>query len=214
MGVSSPSPFNLLIQPYSVLLAVVLIVVICWVALKVLRLRRRPFYSLKIRDPLRAHHWHSSQYLDKPTYCNSCLQLCMSGSSCEACGLCICTDNSCLKMASTTKSCKPLSMASSSTGNTPHFWVKGNLPLCSLCFKCLSPCGNLPKLVDYRCVWCQQTAHEDCVIDMDDGGAGSCTLGPFQSLIIPPNCVSLKLEGWRGRRKWVINCQREWYLLT
>ena len=201
MGVAgpSPSPSHLLLQPSSVLLVVILVVVVCWVVLKALRLHRRPFYSLKIRDPLKAHHWYSSQFLDKPTYCNSCLQLCMSGSSCEACGLCICAENSCLKMASTSKTCKPLSMSSS--GKTPHFWVKGNLPLCSLCFKCLSPCGNLPKLADYRCVWCQQTAHENCVVDMDSSDGISCSLGPFQSLIIPPNCVSLKLEGWRGQRK-------------
>ena len=200
MGVADSSHPQWYLQPSSILLVVVVVVVICWVTLKVLRLRRRNFYSLKICDPLKAHLWHPSTYTSKPTYCNSCLQLCMSGSSCEACGLCICTDNSCLKMASTSKSCKPLSMSSS--GKTPHFWVKGNLPLCSLCFKCLSPCGNLPKLADYRCVWCQKTAHEDCVVDMDgDRGSGLCSLGALQSLIIPPNCVSLKLEGWRGRRK-------------
>lgn len=199
MGVADSSHSQWFLQPSSILLVVVVVVVVCWVTLKVLRLRRRTFYALKIRDPFKAHLWHSSTFADKPTYCNSCLQLCMSGSSCEACGLCICTDNSCLKMASTSETCKPLSMSSS--GKTPHFWVKGNLPLCSLCFKCLSPCGNLPKLADYRCVWCQQTAHEDCVVDMDDRGSGLCSLGPLQNLIIPPNCVSLKLEGWRGGRK-------------
>lgn len=198
MGVVGSSSSQWL-QPSSVLLIVVVVVIVCWVTLKVLRLRQRPFYRLKIRDPLKAHLWHSSKFIDKPTYCNSCMQLCMSGSSCESCGLCICSDNSCLKMASTSKTCKPLSMSSS--GETPHFWVKGNLPLCSFCFKCLNPCGNLPKLADYRCVWCQKTAHEDCVVDMDCGSAGSCSLGPLQSLIIPPNCVSLKLEGWRGRRR-------------
>lgn len=199
MGVVDPASPQWFLQPSSVLLLISVVIVICWVTLKVIRLRRRTLYTLKIRDPLKAHLWHSMKFIDKPTYCNSCLQLCMSGSSCEACGLCICTDNSCLKMASTSKTCKPLSTTSSN--QTPHFWVKGNLPLFSLCFKCLSPCGNLPKLADYRCVWCQQTAHEDCVVDMDDDGGRSCSLGQLQSLIIPPNCVSLKLEGWRGRRK-------------
>lgn len=187
-----------LLQPYTILIGSVVLVVGVWFALKLRKLRRRRFYSLQIRDPSRAHRWHAAEYLNKPTYCNACLQMCLSGSSCESCGLSICTENRCLKMASTTNSCKPLSM--SRMNSTPHFWVKGNLPLYSFCFKCLAPCGNLPKLADYKCVWCQQTAHEDCVIDMDSESI-QCNLGPYQTCLVPPNCVSLNLEGWRGRRK-------------
>ena len=85
----------------------------------------------------------------------------------------------------------------------PHFWVRGNLPLCSLCFKCLTPCGDLPKLADFRCVWCHKTGHEDCIEEMDSD-SNTCCLGPHQNLVIPPNCVTLRLEGWRGRRKLVV----------
>ena len=179
------------------LLASLCVVLLLWVALKLLKRRKRRTY-LTIRDPNKAHLWCDTQYLDKPTYCNACMNMCLSGSSCESCGLCICSDSSCLKLASSSKSCKPLSMAT--TPMTPHFWVRGNLPLCSLCFKCMSPCGNLPKLADYRCVWCHKTAHDDCIEELDSDVV-HCGLGPHQVSLIPPNCVTLSLEGWRGRRK-------------
>lgn len=184
--------------PYLALLGVV--VVLCaWLALRMLGQRRRRRYFLQ--DSLRSHCWQATQFLSKPTYCNSCMQMCFSGSCCVSCGVCVCTENSCEKMASSTQSCKPLAMPPSASGHTHHFWVKGNLPLSSLCFKCLAPCGNLPKLVDFRCVWCQRTAHEDCVEELGLE-VGPCTLGPHQASIVPPSCVSLSLDGWRGRRRY------------
>lgn len=184
--------------PYLALLAV-LVVLCAWIALRLLGQRRRRRHYLQLSDPLRAHCWQDTQFLNKPTYCNSCTQMCFAGSWCVSCGLCVCTENCCAKMASSTQSCKPLATPSSS-GHTHHFWVKGNLPLSSLCFKCLAPCGILPKLVDLRCVWCQHTAHEDCLEELGLEVA-PCTLGPHQASIIPPSCISLSLEGWRGRRR-------------
>lgn len=183
--------------PYLALMAV-FIVVCALLVLRFLNQRSRRRHLLRLRDPLRAHCWQATRFLDKPTYCNSCTQMCFSGSCCVSCGLCICTESCCAKMATSTQSCKPLA-----TPSDHHFWVKGNLPLSSLCFKCLAPCGNLPKLVDLRCVWCQRTAHEDCVEELDLE-AGTCTLGPHQASIIPPSCVSLSLDGWRGRRRLVV----------
>jgi len=187
-------------QPAILLLLCVCMVAAFWVGVKLMRFRRG-VYTLKIHDPKRAHRWRMSEYLDKPTYCNSCLNMCISGSYCESCGLRICTESRCLKMASTSQSCKPLSMSASS--KMPHFWVRGNLPLYSLCFKCLAPCGNLPRLADFRCVWCHKTGHEDCIDDMDSD-SNTCCLGPHQNLVIPPNCVTLNLEGWKGRRKLIV----------
>ena len=188
----------LLEPPYLALLAV--LTVFCgWLVLRQLYRRRRR-HLLPLRDPLRIHCWQATQFLDKPTYCNSCTQMCFSGSYCVSCGLCTCTENCCVKMASSNKSCKPLATSSSPAGKTEHFWVKGNLPLYSSCFKCLAPCGNLPKLADFRCVWCQQTAHEECV-DGIDVESNACSLGPYHSSIIPPSSVTLSLEGWRGRRR-------------
>ena len=187
----------LLHSPYLAVFA--LLIVVCgWLSLRIFCRRRR--HWLQLKDPLRAHCWQTTVFSHKPTYCNSCTQMCFSGSYCVSCGLCICTENCCVKIASSSKSCKP-SATPFAVDNTHHFWVKGNLPLYSLCFKCLNPCGNLPKLVDLRCVWCQQTAHEYCaeMVEVKEGGV--CSLGPYQSCIIPPNCVTLSLEGWRGRRR-------------
>lgn len=186
-------------EPENLLIISVCVVVIAWLCLKLIRKSRRKPFTLKIRDPRKAHRWQPAEYIDKPTYCNACTELCVSGSCCESCGLCICTQPQCLKMAGTIQSCKPLSAVGKSE-ETSHFWVKGNLPLCSLCFKCLTPCGNLPRLADYRCVWCQKTAHEDCVVDMEER-EDVCSMGPNQCMVIPPTSVTLGLEGWRGRRR-------------
>lgn len=193
-------------QPQNQLIILVVMVLLMWLGMKLLR-RSQRLYILRIMDPKRAHRWQTTEFLDKPTYCNACMHLCVIGSTCESCGLCICTESSCLKLASSSQSCKPVSVTTGCSG-TPHFWVKGNLPLCSVCFKCFAPCGNLPRLADYRCVWCHRTAHEDCVVEMESSSDGEeqCSMGPHQTLVIPPDCVSLKLEGWRGRRRCACVC--------
>ena len=187
--------------PYVVVMVMASLVLV-WLGLRVLTRRRRMRRWLPLSTPSQAHCWQSTQFLDKPVYCNSCTQMCFSGSYCVSCGLCICTENCCAKMASSTQNCKPVTTPSSS--HTHHHWVKGNLPASSLCFKCLLPCGCLPKLADFRCVWCQRTAHEDCIVGTEEGaeqGLGSCNLGSHHTSIIPPSCISLSLEGWRGRRR-------------
>eukprot|EP00731_Ephydatia_muelleri_P028502 Em0020g146a len=188
-------------QPLNALLVCVIFLALVWVVLKTNRLRRRAL-SFRILDSCRTHRWHYSEYLDKPTYCNSCLQLCLSGSSCGSCGVCVCSLYDCLGQANRLQQCKPLTVPSRE--QTPHFWVKGNLPLSSLCYKCMSPCGNVPKLCDFRCVWCAKTAHDSCISNCPNGNDDSCSLGPFRSLVLPPNCVQVALEGWRGQRRLVI----------
>ena len=190
-------------QPLNALLVCVIFLAFLWIVLKTNRLRRRAL-SFRILDSCRTHRWHYCEYLDKPTYCNSCLQLCLSGSSCGSCGVCVCSLRECLGQANRAQQCKPLTVPPRE--QTPHFWVKGNLPLSSLCYKCMSPCGNVPKLCDFRCVWCDKTAHDSCISsatcsnEKDD----TCSLGPFRSLVLPPNCVQVALEGWRGQRRLVI----------
>ena len=135
-------------QPYNSLLVAVCLVVLLWLVLQLLRLRRRKKQKVA-RDPSgpgsSLHRWTATEFVDKPTYCNACHELCVSGSSCESCGLCLCSRSQCLKAASATHACKPMSSSSSpsssssSSGSSSlerlHFWVKGNLPLCSLCFR-------------------------------------------------------------------------------
>ena len=121
-------------RPENLLIISVCLLVLSWLVLRLIRRSGRKPFVLKIRDPRKAHRWHPAEYTDKPTYCNACNELCISGSCCESCGLCICTRPQCLKLARTAQSCKPLSTAGSGQEDS-HFWVKGNLPLCSLCFR-------------------------------------------------------------------------------
>lgn len=201
MGDAELLPRSWFSQPVYLVLMIVAFLVILWLGVRLLTRRRRSLRAcLPLSNPFKAHCWQATQFLDKPTYCNSCTQMCFSGSYCVSCGLCICAEKCCAKMASSTQSCKP--MATNSSGQTHHHWVKGNLPLASLCYKCLSPCGCLPKLADVRCVWCQRTAHEECIKGVEQG-VGPCNLGPHHVSIIPPSCVSLSLEGWRGRRRYM-----------
>ena len=188
-------------QPFNALLVCVVFLALVWVVLKTTRMRRRAL-SFRIMDSCRNHRWHYCDYLDKPTYCNSCLQLCLTGSSCGSCGVCVCSVHDCLRQANRSQQCKPLTVPARE--QTPHFWVKGNLPLSSLCYKCMNPCGNVPKLCDYRCVWCEKTAHDSCVSDSSSDKDDFCSLGPFRSLVLPPNCVQVAMEGWRGQRRLVI----------
>ena len=77
----------------------------------------------------------------------------------------------------------------------PHLSLSLSLPPSRLIsLRCLSPCGNRPWLADYRCVWCQKTAHKDCVVDMEEDDE-ECSMGPHQSMVVPPSSVTLNLEG-------------------
>lgn len=76
----------------------------------------------------------------------------------------------------------------------------GNLPLGSLCHVCNQECGADDGLSDFRCCWCHWTIHGDCRSEQDD----ICNLGHYRDCIVPPNCVKLKLVGWKGRRRFVV----------
>ena len=178
----------------------VLLLAVAWVAIKIFRRKKTLVYTLK-HDLGHGHRWLTSEFTSKPTYCSACMQFCVSGSCCEMCGMCICPEMQCLKSASASNTCKPLAIKTDS--HMSHSWIRGNLPLSSECFKCLSPCGNVPTLADFQCVWCQKTVHEECVQE-SDWKETSCTLGPHQRIIIPPNCLTVQEEGWRAKKSLVV----------
>ena len=171
-----------------------------WVALKIFRRRKNLVYSFK-QDMGLGHSWLRSNFAPKPAYCSNCLQFCVSGNLCEICGICVCPEDECLKLATAKNSCKPLT---ASTKEMTHSWVRGNLPLLSECCKCFSPCGTKPELVDFRCLWCQKTIHEYCAQDDPNFNKDDCTLGPFRQIIIPPTSVTVREEGWRGKKRVVV----------
>ena len=42
------------------------------------------------------------------------------------------------------------------------------------------------------------------MLEMEEGLEERCSLGPHQSMIIPPSSVTLNHEGWRGRRRQAV----------
>lgn len=122
-------------RPENLALVLVCIMVLTWLLLRFIHWTGRKPLTIKVHDLRKSHHWQPAQFVDKPTYCNACNDLCVSGSCCESCGMCICTQSSCLKRASNSQTCKPLSTTEGEKGKFCHFWVKGNLPICSLCFR-------------------------------------------------------------------------------
>ncbi|XP_003382870.1 PREDICTED: diacylglycerol kinase epsilon-like [Amphimedon queenslandica] len=208
VGETSKTHSKNMMGPFHWVFLSVLLLTVFWVVLKLFRRRRALLFVLK-HDLTRSHRWLASDFLDKPTYCNSCMQCCASGSLCEVCGLCVCPEEACLQsVATSSKTCKPLSTQPGEK-TMRHAWIRGNLPLASRCFKCLTPCGTVPALADYRCLWCHNTVHEDCIDEEKGEGRrerGDCTLGDHKRLIIPPNCVTLEeKQGWRrGRSKVVV----------
>ncbi|KAM9296765.1 diacylglycerol kinase epsilon [Gastrophryne carolinensis] len=122
------------------------------------------------------HAWRESDLFGRPTYCSVCGQHILGGDFCLCCGLC--ADRACVWRAARELPCK------GEPGARGHHWVRGNLPLCSLCARCALPCGSQPRLCDYRCIWCQRTVHDDCM--QEELKTEDCDLGEFRRLIIPP----------------------------
>ncbi len=190
-------------DPISASILISTVTLLSWLLLKLLRAcKQPPVHSIHTSDPLRAHIWEKTKYLDKPTYCNVCEDLCIAGTQCQSCGSRLCTLSSCLTQGQNTHHCKPISLPSFATSR--HFFVKGNLPLSSSCVVCQTPCGAQPELSDFSCVWCGRTYHEDCLGEKER--ISPCNLGPHRESIVPPNCVKLNKKGWKGRQRCVDQC--------
>ncbi|KAM4691458.1 diacylglycerol kinase epsilon [Rhinophrynus dorsalis] len=129
------------------------------------------------------HGWQDTDLFGKPTYCSVCGLHILRGAYCLCCGLC--ADEACVRKANRRFPCKEIVMRAEGRS---HHWVRGNVPLCSLCAVCRQQCGSQPKLCDYRCIWCQQTVHDDCM--EDHLKTEDCDFGEFRNLIIPPSYLS------------------------
>ena len=123
-------------RPENLVIVCVCLVVLAWLLLRLIRWSGRKPFALQVRDPRKPHRWQVAEFVDKPTYCNACNELCVAGSCCELCGLCTCARAKCLKVADDVQTCKPLSAKRGEEEDKwCHFWVKGNLPLFSFCFR-------------------------------------------------------------------------------
>ncbi|XP_059342061.1 diacylglycerol kinase epsilon isoform X2 [Ammospiza nelsoni] len=170
--------------------------------------------QLLIRDIFRKskHDWHYTDLFGSPSYCCVCAQHILRGAFCSCCGLRVCEP--CLKKADRRFLCKEVMMRGSAgaPSSMPHHWIRGNVPLCSCCVVCKQQCGTQPKLCDYRCVWCQYTVHDECMVD--SLRTEDCTFGEFKDLIIPPYYLSainqMRKEKRTNYEKVVPYCSKHW----
>lgn len=185
---------------WQILVSCVLIFCFLWTFNKLYFRRRRSgkFHHLQVRDPRKGHWWSSSDFINKPTYCSVCEEPFVKGSFCDSCLIFI--HDRCMTEADKRIACKAVVLTRGVSMR--HHFVKGNLPLCSSCARCSRACAVEPRLCDIHCVWCQRTWHEGCVGNITET---DCDLGPYATMLLPPYCVTLKMEGWRGQRRLVVD---------
>ena len=179
---------------YQVLACCGMFIFLSWVLTKLLGLTwKRGF---RVGDPHKGHRWFMTEILDKPTYCNFCERPLVRGGYCENCAISVheeCIDDATKKFA-----CKVLVLSKRNYMN--HQWVRGNLPLCGTCSVCGFHCGTEPRLCDLRCLWCQDKTHDQCLRRKSN----VCDFGKYRTLILPPHCISLTVENWRSKKRFVV----------
>lgn len=179
---------------YQVLACCGMFILLSWVLTKLLGMTwKRGF---RVGDPHKGHRWFLTEILDKPTYCNFCERALVRGGYCENCAISV--HEECIDDATKRFACKVLVLSKRSYMN--HQWVRGNLPLCSTCSVCGFHCGTEPRLCDLRCVWCQDKTHDQCLRSKPN----ICDFGKYRSLILPPHCISLTVENWRSKKRFVV----------
>jgi len=168
---------------------------VAWVASKTWHWLRRRNYNVPARDISKGHRWCTTDLFSQPTFCN--IEEChiIAGAFCDLCGICV--RNRHMKAADKRLKCKALSDLASIHC---HQWVRGNLPLLSVCAVCEGACGDLPQLADFKCCWCWRTVHEECRETINE----SCDCGQYKQFIVPPTSVKLKQVGFKGRRHYVV----------
>lgn len=174
---------------------VLLMLLLVW---KGFRLMRGPAVGLNSR-----HLWHHIDIISHSAYCSICEGLIVDGLFCGSCG--VCADSSCQQVADTRLTCKVLSQQptrATRSGDSQlflHHWVRGNLPLESVCCVCSEECVDTGALVDYRCCWCQRTVHEhQCQQFVDKQ---ECDFGKWAPLIVPPFAIRVKKIWSHGKRQ-------------
>lgn len=173
----------------SVMTSVFVIVVVFLLGL------RRRFAMKQLQSKKKSeHNWHINDLFTKPTYCNVCEYVMVSGIYCTYCN--IYSDEKCLKKAEKMFKCKQMYTegpyeTSDCVRKWQHQWVKGNLHLNSLCSICTEDdCGNSPSLTDFKCVWCWQTVHESCFNCVTKPSLmNECNFGKFSRIVLRPSLL-------------------------
>ncbi|KAM4741732.1 diacylglycerol kinase, alpha b [Anableps anableps] len=134
--------------------------------------------GLRMTEKDGQHIWRLKHF-NKPTYCGVCenmlLGLGKQGLYCNCCAYTV--HNQCAN-----KNPEPCARTFVKTkqeiGKATHDWIKAdcNSSKCQVCFK------KIKTLAGKRCVWCQETRHDECVVP----GVPKCDCGPLKDHILPP----------------------------
>lgn len=162
------------------------------------------------------HNWYYNDLFTKPTYCNVCETLMVSGFCCSYCNSY--SDDRCIKKADHRFQCKKLcnsifevkkyeqrpinntvDLRFSDLKNRPfrlhesswsHHWIKGNLKLNTFCFICMNECCDSPGLNDFKCIWCLRNVHEECLNTVSTSQlVEECDFGKFRRILLTPNLI-------------------------
>lgn len=154
-----------------------------------------------LRDTQATHNWYLNDLFTKPTYCNACECVMVSGLCCVYCNIYV--DEKCLRIADKDKlfKCKKLFMIKDESTSIEdfnysnkwhHHWIKGNLKLNSICYICNEDIQCAPNLHDYKCAWCHNSAHENCLNNVSSPNLiDECNLS---RLVLKPNLIYLNLS--------------------
>lgn len=133
-------------------------------------------------------------------YCSICEMMltASNGKFCDCCGVCV-DSAKCIRTVDSTLKCKEKVSAS---GAAKHLWVKGNVPVHSVCSVCDEDVDYHaePGIFGYRCCWCQRATHTDCMTKTEE--LADCDFGAFKAMIIQPTCmVTQAKSGHSGKLK-------------
>ncbi|RWS29728.1 diacylglycerol kinase epsilon-like protein [Leptotrombidium deliense] len=164
----------------------------------------RTLVLIPVFESNKKHNYNVIDVWSHSVYCSICEDLIADGMYCDFCG--ICCDKQCVTKADQTLHCKQ-----SSTSISENFecqWIRGNLPLHSVCFVCGEDCGDETSLKDYRCCWCQRAVHEEerCFKKVKKR---ECDFGHWASCIIPPFAIKTKYIWYNGKRKLIVDSLNE-----
>lgn len=146
-------------------------------------------------SPRRTQFASSSQ----ACYCSICEMMLTTsnGKFCDCCG--VCADSpKCIKSVDSKLKCKE---KVSSTNPAKHLWVKGNVPVHSVCVICDEDVDYHaePGLFGFRCCWCQRATHTGCLTKTVE--TGECDFGAFKEMIVQPSGMVTAKSGHSGKLK-------------
>ncbi|XP_010879734.2 diacylglycerol kinase, alpha b isoform X1 [Esox lucius] len=138
------------------------------------------------------HVWRMKHF-SKPVFCSVCRSMLLGvRKQGLCCVLCRYTAHSRCANKNPDPCIRTFVMSNRLIGVTAHGWVSADCDSskCHFCNK------KIKTLAGKRCVWCQQTRHDDCV----NFGSSSCDCGSLRDHILPPWAIYSMSKDEEGRK--------------